>query len=102
MVHLIAIVTARPGKRPELLAAFRSILPSVRAEEGCIEYQPVVDLEGFGGFQTPLGADSYVVVEKWASASALRAHAGAPHMAAYSAGTKDLIASRVLHVLTEA
>jgi quinol monooxygenase YgiN len=102
MVHLLAFVTAQPGRREELLAAFRSIIPAVRAEDGCVEYQPVVDVEGFGGFQTPLGADTYAVVEKWASAEALRAHAAAPHMAAYAACTKELIASRVLHVLKPA
>lgn len=102
MVHLIALITAIPGKRDELLAAFRSIIPTVLAERGCVEYVPVVDLDGFGGFQTPLGPDTYAVIEKWASAEALRAHAAAPHMAAYGQRTKHLIASRVLHVLTAA
>jgi quinol monooxygenase YgiN len=102
MVHLIAFITAQPGKRDELLAAFRSIIPTVHAEHGCIEYAPVVDLEGFGGFQTSIGPDTYLVVEKWASPEALRAHASAPHMAAYGDRTKHLIAGRVLHVLTPA
>jgi quinol monooxygenase YgiN len=35
-----------------------------------------------------------------ASLDALRAHAAAPHMAAYTAKTKDLIASRLIHVLS--
>jgi quinol monooxygenase YgiN len=30
---------------------------------------------------------------------ALKAHAAAPHMAAYAAKTRELIASRVIHVL---
>jgi quinol monooxygenase YgiN len=102
MVHLIAFITAVPGKRDELLAAFRSIVPTVRAERGCIEYTPVVDLDAFGGFQTPLGPDTYAVVEKWETAEALRAHSQAPHMAAYSQRTKHLVAGRVLHVLTAA
>jgi quinol monooxygenase YgiN len=100
MVHLIAFITAHPGKRAELLAEFHKLMPTVHAEEGCIEYQPVVDIEGFGGFTTPLGPDSYAVWEKWASPEALRAHAAAPHMAEYGAKTKHLIAKRVLHVLT--
>ncbi|MEH2478103.1 quinol monooxygenase YgiN [Nitrobacteraceae bacterium AZCC 2146] len=33
---------------------------------------------------------------------ALRAHAASPHMTAYAAATKDLIASRVIHILDEA
>jgi quinol monooxygenase YgiN len=40
------------------------------------------------------------VIEKWASPEALKAHAAAPHMAAYGAKTKPLIASRVIHVLS--
>jgi quinol monooxygenase YgiN len=100
MVHLLAFITAHPGKRAELLAAFHGVIPLVHAEDGCIEYAPVVDIEGFDGFTTPLGPDTYAVVEKWASPEALRTHAAAPHMAEYGARTKHLIASRVLHVLT--
>ena len=33
---------------------------------------------------------------------ALQAHAAAPHMAAYAAKTRDLLASRVIHVLAPA
>ena len=40
------------------------------------------------------------MVEKWASLAHLKAHGAAPHMAAYAARTKDLIASRVIHVLS--
>ena len=54
------------------------------------------------GSQTPFGADTFVVVEKWASMDALKAHAAAPHMAAYAARTRDLIASRVVRVLEPA
>jgi quinol monooxygenase YgiN len=100
MVHLLAFITAHPGKRGELLAAFHRIIPTVHAEDGCIEYAPVVDIEGFAGFTTPLGPDTYAVVEKWASPEALRKHAAAPHMAEYNQRVTPLIAKRVLHVLT--
>jgi quinol monooxygenase YgiN len=33
---------------------------------------------------------------------ALKAHAAAPHMAAYAAKTKELIASRVIYILDPA
>jgi quinol monooxygenase YgiN len=33
---------------------------------------------------------------------ALKAHAGAPHMAAYGAKTKEFIASRTIHILQPA
>jgi quinol monooxygenase YgiN len=102
MIHLLAFITAKPGQRAALLQAFRAIIPTVHAEAGCIEYAPVVDADGFGGFTTPLGPDTYVVVEKWASAEALRGHAATPHMVEYNARVAPMIERRVLHVLTPA
>ena len=100
MIHVIAILVAHPGKRDELLAAFNDNVPAVRAEDGCFEYDAHVDAEGVGSMQTPLGPDAFVVVEKWADVAALKAHARSPHMAAYAAKAKDLIASRSIHVLS--
>ena len=102
MVHVVAIITAKPGLRDEILTAFRANVPRVRAEDGCIEYGATIDAEGVGSLQTRFGDDTFVVVEKWESLPALKAHAAAPHMAAYGAKTKDMIASRVIHVLSPA
>ncbi len=102
MINVLAIITTQPGRRDAVLAAFRANMPAVHAEDGCIEYAPAIDAPDAGRMQTPLGPDSFVVIEKWASMDALRAHAAAPHMAAYAAGVKDLLAGRVIHVLTGA
>ena len=100
MIHVIAVITAKPGMREEVLAAFRANVPNVRAEPGCIEYGAAVDSEPVLKFQTAFGADTFVVVEKYQDLDALKAHAGSPHMAAYSAKTKDMIASRTIHILS--
>jgi quinol monooxygenase YgiN len=100
MVHVIAVITAKPGKRDAILKEFRANVPNVRAEKGCIEYGPVVDTEPALPFQTRLGPDAFMVVEKWDSMDDLKAHAAAPHMAAYGAKVKDLVASRVIHILS--
>jgi quinol monooxygenase YgiN len=52
--------------------------------------------------QSPIGENSFVVIEKWASMEALKAHAAAPHMAAYAAKVKPILAGRVIHVLSPA
>ena len=96
MIHVLAIITCKPGKRDEVLAAFRANMPAVHAEAGCIEYGPVIDAEG--GFGAKFGEDAFVVVEKWESLDHLGAHARSPHMAAYAAKTKDLLANREIHV----
>lgn len=102
MVHVIAVITAKAGKRDAILKEFRANVPNVLAEKGCIEYGPVVDSEPAPAFQTRLGPDAFMVVEKWGSMEDLKAHAAAPHMAAYGAKVKDLVASRVIHILTPA
>ena len=102
MIHVIAIITAKPGQRHAVLEAFHANMPAVHAEDGCIEYGPATDMPDAGPIQTPLGEDSFVVIEKWASPDALKAHAASPHMAAYAAKTRDLLASRVIHVLSPA
>ena len=100
MIHVLAIITAKPGMREAILKEFRANVPAVHAEAGCIEYGPATDTEGMGGFQTKLGPDSFVVVEKWESVDHLKAHGAAPHMAAYGAKTREMVASRVIHVLS--
>jgi quinol monooxygenase YgiN len=99
MLHVVAIITAKSGQRDAILQAIRANLPAVRAEKGCIEYGPAIDADGIGPFQTKAGPETIFVIEKWADADALKAHAAAPHMAAYAAKVKELIASRVIHVL---
>lgn len=99
MIHVLAIITAKPGMRERILEHFRANMPAVHAEQGCIEYVPVVDADGFPALNGP---DTFVVVEKWESADALKAHAASPHMAAYAAKTRDMIASRKIHVLSPA
>ena len=102
MIHVIAILTAKPGLRAQVLEAFNANVPNVLAEDGCIEYGPAVDADGVGPFQTKFGGDTFLVIEKWESLDHLNAHAASPHMKAYGAKTKDLIASRVIHVLSPA
>jgi quinol monooxygenase YgiN len=102
LIHVIAIVTAKPGQRAAILDAFRANMPAVHAEQGCIEYGPAVDAADSISFATKFGDDVLVVVEKWESAEALKAHAASAHMAAYAAKTRDLIATRVIHVLSPA
>ncbi len=99
MVYVAAIITAKPGKRAELLKLVHANLAAVRAEQGCLEYGPTIDVAGFGNPQAALGDDTFVFIEKWESADALKLHFTQPHMIDYVAKSKDLIANRAVHVL---
>jgi quinol monooxygenase YgiN len=102
VIHVVAIITTKPGQRDAVLTAFHENIPAVLAEAGCIEYVPVVDVEGGPESLAKIGPDSFMVIEKWESQEALRAHAASAHMAAYASRVKDLLASRVIHVLRQA
>jgi quinol monooxygenase YgiN len=100
MIHVVAIITALPGQRATILEAFKANVPNVHAEAGCIEYGAVVDADPGTATMTHAGPDTFMVIEKWASLDALKAHAAAPHMADYAARTRPLVANRVVHVLS--
>ncbi len=100
MIHVIAIVTTQANKRNQVLEGVRAIVPDVLAEDGCIEYCPVVDESGIGELQTPLGPDTYMVVEKWSSADALSTHLKAPHLLEFASKFGQFVTNKTIHVLT--
>jgi quinol monooxygenase YgiN len=99
MIHVIATITTLPGQRDAVLALFKKNVPAVLAEKGCISYEAVVDAPDFGAPQTPLGNDTFAVIERWESAEALKAHGASPHMTAYGRNTAPLVAKRAISVL---
>jgi quinol monooxygenase YgiN len=102
MIHVVAAITTKPGQRAAVLRFLKENVPAVLAETGCIEYGAVVDLPDGPAFQSQLGSDSFFVIEKWASMAALSAHIASPHMAAYAKNTRELLATRAIHILTGA
>jgi quinol monooxygenase YgiN len=101
MVHVIASIQVKPGCLPRFLEVFKSNVPAVKAEAGCVEYRPTVDVDA-GMAPQRLEPDMAVIIEKWDSLDALRRHLAAPHMAAYREKVKDLVAKVALKVLQDA
>jgi quinol monooxygenase YgiN len=100
MIHVVAVISAKPGMRDSLLQAFQANAPAVRAEQGCIEYGAAIDVANGPKFQTQYGPDTFVVIEKWESMDALKAHGVAPHMVAYAAKTKEMVDGRAIYILS--
>lgn len=44
VIHVLATTEVKEGKRAEFLEAFSKLVPLVRAEDGCIEYTPAIDV----------------------------------------------------------
>jgi len=102
LVHVVAVITTKPGQRAAVLKLFNANVPAVLAEDGCIAYEATIDTENAGPMQSAFGEDTFVVVEKWASMDALGAHARSAHMKEYGAKTKDMLADRKIHILSPA
>ena len=100
MISVVAIITTKPGKRPDVLKIFKANVPNVLAEAGCIEYGPNIDT-GMAWLAT-FGEDTFVVLEKWESEAALMAHMKAPHMVAYGQAVRDMLADRKVYVVKAA
>ncbi len=99
MIHVIATITTKPGKRKEVLAEFNKLIATVLEEEGCIEYGPTIDATDAPSSQTPVGEDTFVVVEKWSALSTLDAHSKSSHMRDYGERVGHLIDERTIHIL---
>ncbi|MFV2065731.1 MAG: putative quinol monooxygenase [Pirellulales bacterium] len=98
MIHVVATIETVPGGRDKLLEIFQSLVATVRAEEGCVEYGPAVDAE------TDLATaeerpNVVTVMEKWSGVDALRAHLAAPHMATFRETVKDLVTRVEIRIL---
>ena len=100
IVHVVAVITTKPGVRARVLELFNANVPAVLAEEGCIAYEATIDTENAGPMQAAFGPDTFVAIERWESMEALGAHARAPHMKEYGAKTKDMLADRKIHILS--
>ncbi len=102
MIHVIATIEVVAGKREAFLAEFHRVMPTVHAEAGCLEYGPTVDVPANLSVPTPVRDNIVVIVEKWASLDALRAHLGAAHMKEYRTRVQDLVVRVQLQILQPA
>ncbi len=99
MIHVIATVELVQGKREAFLDEFRKIVLLVRAEVGCLEYGAAVDVPTGIPVQAEPRENVVVIVEKWESVDALKAHLQAPHMVAYRPKIKEFVVGTRLQVL---
>jgi quinol monooxygenase YgiN len=102
MIHVIATIETAVGMREDFLAAFAELVPDVRAEQGCIEYGPAVDLATSIADQPPARENVVVVIEKWDTVESLQKHLEAPHMVRYRRTVKDMVLRVSIQVLEPA
>lgn len=102
MIHVVAEIRLAPEARARFLEEFGRLVPSVRAEDGCLEYAGAVDLASGLAAAPPVRADVVTVIEKWRDVPALEAHLRTPHMAGYRKAVQGLVQDTVIRVLAPA
>jgi quinol monooxygenase YgiN len=100
MIHVIAVVEVAAGERDAFLKEFHKVVPFVRAEEGCLEYGPTIDMET--DFAAPARDDVVTILKKWEDLHYLRAHLVALHMLEYRKRVKGLVERMTVHVMQNA
>ncbi len=101
MINVIASIHIKEGRLSEFIKIFKSNIPNVLKEKGCIEYMQTVDVP-IGLPPQELNNNVVTIIEKWDSIEDLQAHLIAPHMLVYKENVKNLVDKVSLKVLGEA
>lgn len=101
MVNVIASIRVKEDQRADFITIFKSNIPAVLEEEGCIRYAPAVDIDADLPGQS-LDENVVTVIEKWNTLEDLKAHLVAPHMLAFRERVKGMVEDVNLKVLESA
>jgi len=101
MIYVIASIHVKKGRLQDFIEVFKSNVPNVREERGCIQYFPTVDINADLPPQI-LDENVMTVIEHWDSLDALRDHLATPHMLAYKEKVKGIVEDISIKVLQEA
>ena len=89
MIYVLATIELKDAShRQEFLKILNGNVPKVRAEDGCIMYQPTVDFASGLSAQKRVSDKHVTIIECWESMEHLKAHLQAPHMATYREDVK--------------
>ena len=101
MIHVIATIRIKKGKKDKFLEHLRANIPNVIKEKGCIEYTPAYDIDVKIDNQA-FDNNQITIIEKWKSIYSLQDHLQAPHMISFRKQVKDLVEGTVLKILSSA
>ena len=101
MIHVLASITVKASVRTAFLQIFKTNVPKVLKEEGCLEYSVTVDFPTEVPIQEA-NSNIVTVVEKWETFPHLQAHFTAPHMLDYKAKVEGMVEDVSLKILEDA
>ncbi|MEJ2728889.1 MAG: putative quinol monooxygenase [Deltaproteobacteria bacterium] len=102
MIHVIATIELKPSCREAYLEVLQNNVPNVKAEAGCLAYEPALDIDSGLPVQIAVRENVVTIVEAWESLEHLVAHLKTPHMLAYRNAVADYVENVSVHVMSPA
>jgi quinol monooxygenase YgiN len=99
MIHVIASIELKPNCRQDYLAVLKNNVPNVKAEEGNLAYEPVVDIDCGLPIQKAVRENVVTIMEAWESVEHLDAHLKTPHMKSYRDAVADYVESVSVQIM---
>lgn len=97
MINVVARCEINPGCMEKFLKILLDNVPTVLAEDGCIRYEPCLDVSD--GAEAEKNGHFVTILESWESEAHLQTHLAAKHMAAYRDAVAPLRGKTVVTVL---
>lgn len=91
MIKVIVTIDLLPNCVGEFLSILNKSLPAIRAENGCLAYVAMIDIDSQIPTQNELRQNTIILIETWENMSALRAHLKAPHMVTFRESAKPFV-----------
>jgi quinol monooxygenase YgiN len=100
MIHVIATIELKPNSREAYLTVLRNNVPNVKAEEGCLAYEPAVDIDSDLPAQGTVRENVVTIIEAWEGLEHLVAHLKTPHMATYRDAVADYVENVSVQIMS--
>jgi len=100
MIHVIATIELKPDCRDDYLKILSENVPKVKAEDGCLAYEPTIDMESGLPIRSEIRDNVVTIIEAWETLEALHVHLKTEHMAAYREAVVDYVAGLQVRVLS--
>jgi quinol monooxygenase YgiN len=100
MIHVIATIELKPNSREAYLSILQENVPNVKAEEGCLAYEPALDIDSGLPAQASVRENVVTLIEAWESLEHLVAHLETPHMLSYRDAVTDYVENVGVQVMS--
>ncbi|MEJ2221416.1 MAG: putative quinol monooxygenase [Desulfobacterales bacterium] len=102
MIHVIATIELKPNCIEAYLKVLKDNVPNVKAETGCLAYEPALDIDSGLPVQGSVRENVVTIVEAWESLEHLLVHLKTPHMLSYRDAVTDYVENVSIRVMEPA